>query len=75
MTKIYLIRRIRKIREIRSDKKVTYINLWNKPENEIDSILYSHQVINWKLKGSMQEGIVNFIYSKEKEVGAYYKVK
>lgn len=57
------------------EKEVIYINLWNKPENELESIFFTHQVINKELNGYLTEDIFQKITSRNYEVGTFYKVR
>lgn len=58
-----------------SEKETVFVNLWNKPEDEIDSIYYSHQISGKLLTGYITNNIFEIIKSRGKEVGAFYKIK
>jgi len=66
---------VEKTNKLLKNREVTYINLWNKPSNEIKSILYSFQIKPKELSGYLSDGIYKIIKDGDKEVGAYYKVK
>lgn len=59
------------------DKETTYINLWNKPSNEMESYLLVAQIIkkSQNLSDYLTDGIYKVLEISGKEVGAFYKVK
>lgn len=61
----------------KSDKETTYINLWNKPANEIESYLIVSQIIekSQNLKGYLKNGLYEILEVSGKEAGAFYKIK
>lgn len=56
-------------------KETIYVSLWNKPENEIDSICYVQQILGKDLNDYIDNGCYQVIASRDKEVGAFYKIK
>lgn len=64
-----------KTRRSISQRQTIYITLWNKPENKIAAEYATIQVQNNKLDESLTEGIFDFIYFKDRPIGAFYKVK
>jgi hypothetical protein len=58
------------------DKKVFYVNLWNKPKNEVESLLISQQVISLKncLSKSLLHREWETLKLSQKEIGSVYYV-
>ena len=59
------------------DKETTYINLWNKPANEMESYLLVAQIIkkSQNLSDYLTDGIYKVLEISGKEVGSFYKIK
>jgi len=57
------------------EKETIYINLWNKPQNEIQALDYVFKIKPESLDGCLNEGRFCIIKSNTKEVGAFYKVR
>jgi hypothetical protein len=60
-----------------SKQETTYINLWNKPANDIESYLLVAQIIKEykNLSGYLKDGIYKVLEIAGSGVGAFYKVK
>lgn len=59
-----------------SDKKLLYINLWNKPRNEVESLILVQQVLRLKdsIRKFISEGVWEILRLGSKEVGSMYYV-
>jgi len=58
-------------------KEITYINLWNKPANEMESYLLVDQIIrnSQSLSDYLTDGIYKVLEISGKEIGSFYKIK
>lgn len=66
----------RKCSRPKRDNRVIFINLWNKPRNEIEALLISQQVIRekGKLTRNIQNDEWHNVVLKDKQIGAIYQV-
>jgi hypothetical protein len=66
----------RKTDTVLEDRRVTYINLWRKPSNEVEALLVSHQAIAGRAgaSASLTDGTWQPIKAQGKTVGATYDV-
>jgi hypothetical protein len=56
-------------------KETIYINIWNKPENELQSIIYASNVLRKKPNGYIENGSYEFLSYNKRPVGTYYKIR
>ncbi|MFH1219419.1 MAG: N-6 DNA methylase [Candidatus Eisenbacteria bacterium] len=65
-----------KTTKLPADRETVYVNLWNKPRNEVDSILISHQIVSKRPEGLLSEGVFETLKMKrDVEVGTFYRLR